>query len=168
VNRSTLALTLALLVASTVDGTAQRRPGASVAPSKPLSVSARIDGKTYEATGPGRCKHASEASIYDIPAALWMVEYGDQSSDRIKQLSLILWRPEDGSSDQISLSLQVGTASHRIESGGKGPSVGSAAVNLIPVGSGGRFELKGKDAEGKKVELTIGCPAFTGVEAEGG
>ena len=163
-----LALAVALLASSTADAMAQRRPGVSVAASKPLTVSARIDGKTYEATGLGRCKHAPEASIYDIPAALWMVEYGDQASDRIKQLNLTLWRPKDGSSDQVSISLRTGSASYRIKSGGKGPSVGSATVDLSPMGSGGRFELKGKDADGVKVELTISCPAFAGVEGEGG
>jgi hypothetical protein len=168
VNRSALVLTLALLVSLTLDATAQQRPNTSAAPSKPLTVSARIDGKTYEATGPGSCKHTPAASIYDVPAALWMVEYNNPAGDKIKRLNLTFWRPKDGSPDQVSLSLQTGTSSHQISSGGRGQPAGRATVELSPEGSGGRFELKGKDAGGAKVELTVSCPVFAGVEAEGG
>ncbi|HEU4682587.1 MAG TPA: hypothetical protein VFS51_12605 [Gemmatimonadales bacterium] len=131
-------------------------------------MSARVDGKTHNTTGPGTCKHAPEASIYDIPAALWMVEYSGQSGDGIKQLNLTLWRPKDGSSDQVSLALQTSSSSHRISAGGKAEPVGSATVKLSPYGAGSRFELKGKNAEGTKVEVAIDCPAFVGVEAKGG
>jgi len=168
VNRSALALTLALLASLTVDATAQQRPNTSVAPSKPLTVSARIDGKTYKATGPGSCKHTPAASIYDVPAALWMIEYGNPAGAEIKQLNLTLWRPKNGSSDQVSLSLKTGSSSHRISSGGRAQPVGRATVKVSPSGAGARFELKGKDAKGTKVELTVSCPAFAGVEAEGG
>jgi hypothetical protein len=163
-----LALTLALLGSLTMDATAQLRPGASSGPDEPLIVAARIGNKTYEATGAGSCKHAPEASIYGIPAALWMVEYSNRSDDRIKQVNLTLWRPKDGSSDQVSLTLETISSSHRISSGGKGEAVGSATIKLSPYGAGSRFELKGKDAEGAIVELSISCPAFAGIEAEGG
>ena len=166
-NRSVLALTLVLLTSVTVDARAQRKGPASGAPGAPLTVSARIDDKNYGATGPGSCKHAPAASIHDIPAALWLIEYDNPSSVGIKRLNLTLWRPKDGSSDQVSLSLET-SSSYRISSGGKGDPVGSATVKLSPYESGGRFELKGKDGKGNKVELTISCPAFAGVEAEGG
>jgi hypothetical protein len=165
-NRSAPALTLALVVSLAVDGMAQRRPDGSVS-GAPLTLSARIDGKTYKATGPGSCKHASDASIYDLPAALWMVEYGNRAGTKIKQLNLTLWRPKDGSPDQVSLSLETGSSSYRLASGGRAPT-GTATVRLSPMGAGGRFEVKGKDAEGRSVALTVSCPAFAGVEAEGG
>jgi hypothetical protein len=167
-NPSRLALTLALLGSLTMDATAQRRPGASPGTGEPLIVSVRIGGKAYEGTGPGSCKHAPEASIYDIPAALWMVEYSNRTDDRIRQVNLTLWRPKDGSSDQVSLTLETISSSHRISSGGKAEPVGSATVKLSPYAAGSRFELKGRDGEGATVELSISCPAFAGIEAEGG
>jgi hypothetical protein len=167
-NRSALALTLALLICLPVDGMGQRRrPGASVDPSAPLTLSARIHGKTYRATGPGSCKHTPDASIYDLPAALWMIEFRNRAGAQIKQLNLTLWRPKDGTSDQISLSLETGSSSYRMASGGRAP-VGRATVKLSPLGAGGRFEVKGKDGEGTSIQLTVSCPAFAGVEAEGG
>jgi hypothetical protein len=167
--RSAFVLTIALLASPRVEAAAQRQaPTGSAEAGQPLTVSARVGGKTYEASGPGSCRHEPDASIYDVPAALWMVEYGNQAGDRIKQLNLTLWRPKDGSPDQVSLSLQTSASSHRISAGGKGEPVGSATVKLTPKGSGGRFDLKGKDADGDKVEVTISCPAFAAVEAEGG
>jgi hypothetical protein len=41
-------------------------------------------------------------------------------------------------------------------------------VTILPNGPGGRLELNGKDAGGKPIQITIDCPAFAGVEAEGG
>ena len=167
-NRSALTLSLALLVCSAADGIAQRRPTAPVATGKPLALSARIDGKGYEAAGQGSCKHTPDASIYDLPAALWLIQYGNPSGGEIKQLNLTLWKPKDGSSDQVSLSLETGRSSHRISSGGKAQPAGSATVTVSPLGSDGRLDLKGKDVEGRKIELTVNCPVFAGIEAEGG
>jgi hypothetical protein len=131
-----------------------------------VSVSAQVGGKSYGATGAGSCRHSPSASIYDVPAALWMVEQSGEGA--IKSVHLTLWRPKDGSSDQVSLSLQTRSSSHVISSGGKAEPVGDATVKLLPLGPGGRFELKGKDGAGAKVQVIITCPAFTGVEAEGG
>ena len=167
--RPAFVLTIALLAHPRVEAAAQRlAPTGSAEASQPLTVTARVGGKSYETSGPGSCKHEPAASIYDVPAALWMVEYGNRADERIKQLNLTLWRPKDGSPDQVSLSLETSSSSHRISAGGKGDPVGSATVKLTPKGPGGRFELKGKDADGDKVEVTISCPAFAAVEAEGG
>lgn len=167
-NPSALPLALALLLSAPVDGMAQRRSDVSTAPGKPLTLSGSIGGKAYQASGPGTCKHAPDASIYDLPAALWMIEFANPRGPDIRQLNLTLWKPKDGSPDQVSLSLETARSTHRISSGGKTQPAGSATVTLSPRGSGGSLELKGKDADGRKIELTINCPAFTGVEAEGG
>ena len=145
------------------DATAQRAEGPIV-----LTVSAKVSGKAYNASGPGSCRHSPDASIYDVPSALWMVEHASPGKAAIKRLNLTLWRPKDGSPDQVSLALETGSSSHRISVGGKSEPVGSATIKLLPLGAGGRFELKGKDDTGTTVEVVITCPAFTGIEAEDG
>ena len=159
--RSFSIASLCLLATAASDAAAQRAASPGI-----VSVSAEVGGKSYDAAGAGSCRHSPSASIYDVPAALWMVE---QSGDgAIKSMNLTLWRPKNGSADQVSLSLETGSSSHRISSGGRAEPVGSATVKVSPLGSGGRFELKGKDGAGAKVAVTITCPVFTGVEAEGG
>jgi hypothetical protein len=161
--RSFLIPSLLLLTTAASDAAAQRTAGTGT-----VGVSAKVGRKSYDATGAGTCRHSPDASIYDVPAALWMVEQASTRGGALKRVNLTLWRPKNGSSDQISLALETGSSSHQISSGGRGRPVGSATVKLSPVGSGGRFELKGKDAAGTRIKLTITCPAFTGVEAEGG
>lgn len=158
-----------LLVGVTRDSAAQRRvPGQPGAESTQVSVIARVGTKSYTSKVYGACKHEPSASIYDVPAALWTVEgKGSEGSD-IKQLSFTLWRPKNGSADQISLSLEAGSSSASLSVNPREKSGGAASVQLQPVGSGGKFEVKGKDAKGITVNLTISCPTFAAVEAEGG
>lgn len=133
-----------------------------------VTISAKVGNKSYESSGAGRCRHAPEASIYGVPAALWMVEYTGGSDGGLKGMNMTLWRPKDGSAEQLSLDIQTRSASHQISVGGKGEQMGSGKASLSPAGSGGRFEVKGKDAEGTALEIVIQCPTFAGVEAEGG
>jgi hypothetical protein len=155
------------------DATAQRRVPAVGNPTAAseeanLTIIARVGTKSYTSTLPGTCKHEPSASIYDVPAALYMVQANGPDAGGIKQLSLTLWRPKNGTADQISLSLQAGSHSARIDVNPKTPPVGTASVKLQPAASGGKFELQGKDAKGTQVFLTVSCPMFAGVEAEGG
>ena len=170
--RSTTAAVLLLAAATAADAAAQRRvPGNPQEPatgSTELSVIARLGTKSYTSTLPGSCKHEPSGSIYDLPAALWMVQTDGPGTGEIKQLNLTLWRPKNGSADQVSVSIDAGATTARIDVNPRGKPVGQASVELQPVGSGGRFELHGKDAKGANVNLTITCPTFEGIEAAGG
>jgi hypothetical protein len=166
-DRVAVVVMLALLSASIQDAFAQRLQPEAPAESAAITVAARIGGKDYQGTGKGSCQHEPEASIRGVSAALWTVEYAGQSG-ALKQLHLTLWRPKDGSPDQLSLSLQTNSGSNRIETGGKDRNSGEGSVTILPSGPGGRMEISGKEAGGKPVQVTIDCPVFAGVEAEGG
>jgi hypothetical protein len=160
---------LILLASGTQEATAQRRaPGQPVTESSELEVSARMGTKSYTSRVTGTCKHEPSASIYDVPAALYMVEAQGEEDSQIKQLNLTLWRPKNGSADQVSLSLEAGSSSSRIDVNPRSKAVGEATVQLKSAGAGGTFELKGKDAKGAALNLTITCPSFAAVEAAGG
>jgi hypothetical protein len=156
-----------VVAASAQDAAAQRLTPDVPAKSAAITVTGKIAGKNYQGSGGGRCRHADEASIHDVSAALWMVEYSSQSG-ALKQLSLTLWRPKDGSPDQLSLSVETASGSHRIQTGGKDRNSGEGSVTILPSGPGGRLEIKGKEAGGKPVQITIECPLFGDIEAAGG
>src|SRR3954454_7537781 len=158
---------VALLSGSVQDAFAQRLQPDAPAESAAITVAARIGGKDYQGSGTGSCRHEPEASIRGVSAALWTVQYAGQKG-AVKQLNLTLWRPTDGSPDQLSLSLETGSGSHRIETGAEKRNSGEGSVTILPSGPGGRLEISGKEAGGKPVQLTIDCPAFAGAEAEGG
>ena len=152
-----------LLMVAGSDGQAQ----GSASPGT-VNISATVGGKFYSSAGPGSCRYAPIASIYNVPAALWMVEYAGGDKGSIESLRLTLWRPKDGSPEQLSLALEAGSSSHRIDVGGRGDQVGSGKAALTSIGAGGRFEVTGKDESNKPLKVVVTCSAFGGVEAEGG
>jgi hypothetical protein len=169
-DRAAFVATMVLLVAVGRDSLAQRRarsdtsaPGAETTT---VTIAARIGSKGYQASGNGSCRHAPDASIRGVSASLWMVELPN-SHGGLKRLNLTLWRPKDGGPDQLSLDLETSSGSHRIKTG-EDESAGEGSVTILPSGPGGRLEINGKDAGGKPVQITIDCPTFAAVEAEGG
>jgi hypothetical protein len=159
---------LGLLTGGSDSAAAQRRSASDQAQQASVTINAKVGGKKYDGSGSGECKHAPDASIRGVSASLWMVQYAGAKDGSVKQLNLTLWRPKDGSPDQLSLNLETGSGSHRIQTGQEGESAGEGTVTILPSGPGGRLEITGKAAGGKALQLTIDCPAFAGVEAEGG
>jgi hypothetical protein len=170
--RSAVLTVLVLLPALTHELVGQRRaPSESssvAAEPAAITVAAKIGKKSYRATGSGSCRHAPDASIRDVSASLWIVQYANEREGGLKQLSLTLWRPKDGSPDRLSLSLETSSGSHQIQTGQEGKNAGEGTVTVLPSGPGGRLEITGKDDGGKALQVTIDCPAFAGIEAEGG
>jgi hypothetical protein len=166
-DRIAVTVVLVLLSASVREAAAQRKHPAVPAESVAIAVTARIGGKSYRGSGTGSCRYEPEASIHDVSASLWTVQYAGRGRS-LKHLNLTLWRPKDGSPDQLTLSLETGSGSYRIETGGKGENSGEGSVTILPSGPGGRLEISGKEAGGKPLQITIDCPAFAGTEAEAG
>ena len=125
-----------------------------------VTVSAKVDGKSYQASGPGSCKHFGQNP--DFPT--WMAHYSNAEESTLR-LDLTYGRNK-GSADRLSLTLATGDASHEINS--LIPGKGTGAVTMQLAGTGGRFEVKGKNAKGAKIEVAIACATFQQIEAEGG
>jgi hypothetical protein len=148
---------------------AQRKPPApgGAVDQISLSIDARVGNKKYTGSGTGACRHADEASIHGVSAAVWMVQFENPKSS-LKRLSLTLWRPKDGSPDQLSLAFETKAGPHRIQTGTPAGNAGEGSVTILPSGPGGRLEISGKESEGKPVQIAIECSGFADIEAEGG
>jgi hypothetical protein len=147
---------------------ADAQPASAQASRNTVMISAKVGAKSYESAGQGSCRHTPTAAIYGVPAALWMIGLTGSEDAAVKNMNLTLWKPKNGGPQQISLSLSTGSSSHRIDVGGRGEQVGSGKASVVAAGEGGRIEVSGKDDSGKTIELVVQCPAFAGVEAEGG
>jgi hypothetical protein len=134
----------------------------------PLDIALVVNGKPLRAQGAGECKHEPNASIYNAPASLWRVEYGDPKGAEIQHLSLTVWQLKHDGENQMSLTLQTGTNSYSIATVKGGKVVGAGNVIFRPEKSGGRFEIQGADAQGATIVARITCPGFTNIVAEGG
>jgi hypothetical protein len=144
------------------------QPAGAQSSQNTVMISAKVGPKSYESAGPGSCRHTPSAAIYGVPAALWMVGVTGAEDAAVKSMNLTLWKPKNGGPQQFSLSLRTGSSSHRIDVGGRGEQIGSGKASVVAAGAGGRIEVSGKDDSGKTIELVVKCPAFAGVEAEGG
>lgn len=132
----------------------------------PLSIEFAAGSDRANVQGTGRCSHAPEASIYGTPASLWQIQ--DSNADELRYANLTVWRPKSGDADQFSMSVNTGGSDHRISTVKGGEIVGSGSVTFQQAGEGGRFEIVGKDAEGRSVRATFHCERFAAHIAEGG
>ncbi|HEX2610565.1 MAG TPA: hypothetical protein VHK68_06105, partial [Gemmatimonadales bacterium] len=111
-SRTALVPTLLFMSIALSDAAAQRRTPEHQTPKDSVGgqfdVTARLGSKTYSSSLPGSCKYEPSGSIYDVPAALWLIEGSGSERSDIKQLNLTLWRPKNGSADQISLFIDTG------------------------------------------------------------
>ena len=112
----------------------------------PVHVEFLVNGKPIRGQGPGQCKHEPNGSIYSAPASLWTVEFSDPKGGQVKHVTLTMWQPKSESPSQMSLVLDTGAGSHRIATVKGGQLVGVGTVSLRTEQSGGRFDIKGKDA----------------------
>jgi hypothetical protein len=159
-------LTFVILLLGLADQAVAQRPGFAPATKAPndessqVAVTASVAGKNFRGDGRGECRHSPDATMRGVSSALWTVKFSEGRGS-LKQLTLTLWRPKDGSPDDVSLEFATASGIHHINTGGPGENSGEASVAVLPSGPGGRVEIKGKDAEGKPVQIAIDCPAFS-------
>ncbi len=137
-------------------------------PSETIKISLAIGGKSYKVSGEGMCHYAPVASYYDMRAKMWSVQYNTEEKTGLTSLTLTTWRPLAGGADQMSLSVQVGSADHRIDTVKKSQNVGSGTLKLTPKGNGGTFEIDGKDEKGATIKGTVECITFSSPPAVAG
>jgi hypothetical protein len=138
------------------------------APSEPITIAITVGGKEYKVSGEGQCHYAPMASYYDMRAKMWSIEYNTEEKTGLTDLHLTAWRPLAGGADQMSLSVQVGSDDHRIDTVRKSENVGSGTLTLKPKGEGGTFEINGKDDKGATIKGTIECKTFSSPPAVAG
>lgn len=131
-----------------------------------VTIDATMGGRRYVAAGTGECSHAPAASIYGMPAAMWLVQYGGGGD--VQSLSLTLWRPASGAADQLSLSVTADDRTTRISTVEGGRMEGTARVVMETDGDARQVRVDGRDANGDRVIVAVRCPRFAPLEAVGG
>jgi len=153
------ALALGILGAALSPGQAQAQANV------PVKVTVTVGGRTETLRGTGQCGHEPHASIYDLNASLWTVDY----SEGDLQVALSYWRPvEADAGDQFTLLVLRGSNTHRISTVRGGEQEGSGLSKFHPTAQGGLFEISGKDQPGAELSVTVECARFGPIAAVGG
>lgn len=154
-------LTAGAVAASSPPLLGQTRTGGRAASTVPITVELKVGAETYQASGPGICTHAPQASIYDIRSQMWTARHEAGAG---KSAQLTFWRPMDKSRDMFGLSVNAA----RVSTVRGGQPSGSGTVQFEPEGKGGTFRVNAKTADGKAIVGTIKCDGFLPHTAEGG
>lgn len=133
----------------------------------PVQIALRIGTTKYESSGQAECKAEPQASIYGVPAALYLVSQRSGSSS----LNLTLWQPKDGAAIMMSLRISAGGKSYLVDTVKAGPkrdTKGSGKATVQKTGAGGVIAVDAVDASGEKISGKIECTRFGEIQAEGG
>ena len=141
--------------------------GAGVRDPVRLTAAVEVDGDRHKFSGLGECQHTTEASIYQVPAAMWSTRFSTESGE-FRHLSLTLWQPKAGGDTQISFAVGLGEDSYRIATVEGGETHGRGSARIERDGAAGTLHVDGEDANGRRIRLTVECPRFTEPVAEGG
>lgn len=133
-----------------------------------VTFSATAGIKHYTGSGNGRCGRETAASLYEKPATLYLIEYGGEGSGDLDRVDLTLWRFKDGAPDQLRLAFDSGKESYTISTVQGSKVVGKGSATVTAAGEGGTIVVKGLDARGVAIQMTVECATFSGIEAEGG
>ncbi len=131
----------------------------------PVQVKGTVGARPVTFANQGECHASSEASIYDVPAAMWHVSASDPgSADRV---NLTLWQPKAGGPMQITLTLQAGASAYEIGTVRGGRLSGSGRARVERQGQGGTLVVDGQAASGAVIQLSVSCGRFTAPEDNG-
>ena len=124
-------------------------------------MASRFEGKDLD-----KCKH--EPMVYlQCAASLWTrgIQRSERRSGQACHAHHVATEKRRPQSD--SLVLDTGAGSDRIATVKGGQLVGVGTVSLRTEQSGGRFDIKGKDASGATIEGSITCPSFGNIVGGG-
>jgi len=112
------------------------------------------------------CEHSDEASIYDVPAAMWHATLKADGAT-VSYVNLTIWQYKQGGPDQFSLGLQVGGEFHHASTIKGATLVGSGTAS-VDRAAAPSLHAKGADGKGVAFDVTLRCAKVTQAVEEGG
>ena len=144
-------------------------PAASSAQPKPpaivVQVALQVAGAAYAASGPGECVHTTDASLFEVPGAMW----GIRTRDRDRDVNFTFWRLSKGG-EMLTIWVTTGGKTHRVNTLQVGPATerrGSGKATFEKRGAGGVFTVDLLADTGAKVTGQLTCSAFVAPEGNG-
>jgi hypothetical protein len=144
-----------------------RSPGGGSSGQSSIELTGSVGGEPVSLSATGECRHEADAYIYGVPSSMWMVS--SSGTGNVKRLSATIWRPKNGATEQVQLNLDGASGSYEIDTvTGDKRTAGSASVTIDTRSAGGRIGIDGRDAKGVPIRISVDCPSFSTIEAEGG
>jgi hypothetical protein len=126
-----------------------------------------LDGSSYPLTADVTCEHSDDASIHDVPAAMWHATLKADGSP-VSYVNLTIWQFKQGGPDQFSLGVQVGGVFHHVSTIKGATLKGSGSASVDRGAEKPTLHAKGEDEKGRAFEIALRCANVTQAVEQGG
>jgi len=133
----------------------------------PMEVDTTVGNAAFKTKGLGECTYADDASIYDVPAAMWHATVRAEGQS-VSYVNVTVWQFKDGSPNQVATGVQVGPTFRHISTVKGSALVGKATARTERSGDAGTITVSGEDESGAALLIRVQCARFTAPVEEGG
>ena len=135
--------------------------------SVPMEIETTVGESTFTTKGVGDCTFTDDASIYDVPAAMWHATLRAEGQS-VSYVNVTMWDFKTNRPNQIAVGVQVGPAFRHISTVKGSALVGEGTGSTARSGEQVFIGVHGKDDNGAPLSLRIRCAKVTKPVEEGG
>jgi hypothetical protein len=133
----------------------------------PIEVETIAGSSTFTTKGLGDCTYSDDASIYDVPAAMWHATLRAEGQS-VSYVNVTIWQFKNRSANQISVGVQLGPNFRHISTIKGSALIGAGTAKAERSGDLATLTVDGKDEKGTALALRIRCAKVTTPVEEGG
>jgi hypothetical protein len=134
----------------------------------PMEVETIAGSSTFTTKGLGDCTYTDDASIYDVPAAMWHATLRAEGQS-VSYVNVTIWQFKNRSANQISVGVQLGPRFRHISTVKGSALIGEGTAKAEKSGDlAATLTVDGKDEQGTALALRIRCAKVTTPVEEGG
>jgi hypothetical protein len=133
----------------------------------PIEVETIAGSSTFTTKGLGDCTYSDDASIYDVPAAMWHATLRAEGQS-VSYVNVTIWQFKNRSANQISVGVQLGPNFRHISTVKGSALIGEGTAKAERSGDLATLTVDGKDEKGTALALRIRCAKVTTPVEEGG
>jgi hypothetical protein len=133
----------------------------------PIEVDTMAGSSTFTTKGLGECTFAGDASIYDVPAAMWHATLRAEGQS-VSYVNVTVWQFKDRSANQIAVGVQLGPTFSHISTIRGSARIGEGTAKAERSGETATITVDGRDDKGTALSLRVRCGRVTKPVEEGG
>jgi hypothetical protein len=133
----------------------------------PIEVETIAGSSTFTTKGLGDCTYSDDASIYDVPAAMWHATLRAEGQS-VSYVNVTIWQFKNRSANQIAVGVQLGPNFRHISTVKGSALIGEGTAKAERSGDLATLTVDGKDEKGTALALRIRCAKVTTPVEEGG
>jgi hypothetical protein len=132
-----------------------------------MNVETTVGGSTFTTKGAGDCTFTGDASIYDVPAAMWHATLRAEGQS-VSYVNVTIWQFKNRTPNQIAVGVQAGPGFRHISTVKGSALVGDGTGTAERSGEQATLTVSGKDDKGGPLALRVRCAKVTKPIDEGG